>query len=221
MKISSGFRLWPLLLVAAAIAVAEPGASPPRVAHAAAAAVTAATPAATPAAAPAAPQAKPDAMRSAAAFRRVAEVLRHPRCMNCHPRGDFPRVGDERRRHDMGVVRGKDDHGVVAMRCSTCHSDQNVDEVPGAPHWGLAPLSMAWEGLSDAELADQLKDPQRNGGKTLEQIFEHMAHDKLVLWAWSPGAGRQPPPIGQQEFVRLVREWIDHGAVSPGPAAKR
>lgn len=207
---SSLVRLWPWLLLpaaallwgVAAVAAPQPGGK----ARAGIGAV----------AAPA-----PDAARSAAAFRRVAEVLRHPRCMNCHPSGDFPRQGDERRRHDMGVVRGADDHGVVAMRCSTCHSDQNVDEVPGAPSWGLAPLSMAWEGLSDAELADQLKDPRRNGGKTLEQIYEHMAHDKLVLWAWEPGAGRQPPPIGPQEFARLVREWIDHGAVSPGAATER
>ncbi len=53
------------------------------------------------------------------------------------------------------------------MRCSTCHSDQNVDLVPGAPHWGLAPLAMAWEGLDDAQLADAIKDPKRNGNRTL------------------------------------------------------
>lgn len=213
MKMSPGFRLWPLLLAAAWVAAAgSPPGPAPLVTHTFASAATAAT----------APQpAKADAARSAAAFRRMTEVLRHPRCMNCHPQGDFPRQGDERRRHDQGVVRGADDHGVVAMRCSTCHSDQNVDEVPGAPHWGLAPLSMAWEGLSDAQLADQLKDPKRNGGKTLEQIYEHMAHDKLVLWAWDPGAGRQPPPIGHQEFARLVREWIDNGAVSPSSDSSR
>ena len=47
-----------------------------------------------------------DPEASAQAFRRVAEVLRHPRCMNCHTVTDFPRQGDGRRRHDQLVMRG-------------------------------------------------------------------------------------------------------------------
>lgn len=207
------FRLWPLLLLPLGWAVvAEPSAD-------------SASPAATHAEAGVAPGAAlvpgSDPARSAAAFRKVAEVLRHPRCMNCHPAGNFPRQTDRRTPHLMGVVRGADDHGVVGMRCSTCHSDQNVDEVPGAPHWALAPLSMAWEGLSDAELADSLKDPAKNGKRSLEQLYDHMAHDALVGWAWEPGGSRRPPPISRAEFARLVREWIDTGAVSPAPEKQR
>lgn len=209
-------RLWPWLVLpvaalswgVAVVAAPGPDAAPRALGSAAAAAAPGAV-------------AKADAARSAAAFRKVAEVLRHPRCLNCHPAGNFPRQGDERRRHDMGVLRGADDHGVVGMRCATCHSDENVDQVPGAPQWGLAPLSMAWEGLDDRALADQLKDPARNGGKNLEQIYEHMAHDELVGWAWQPGGSRRPPPIDRPEFARLVREWIDHGAVSPASAPPR
>jgi len=157
-----------------------------------------------------------DRARSIEAFRQVATVLRHPRCINCHPAGDFPRQGNEGRRHDMHVVRGPDDHGAPAMKCSSCHQAVNQQNgVPGAPHWGLAPKSMAWEGLNDHQLAEMLKDPARNGKRSLEQLFEHNAHDELVGWGWKPGAGRDTPPLSREEFVRALRTWIDTGAVSP------
>ena len=160
---------------------------------------------------------KIDPERSAAAFRQLATVLRHPRCMNCHTATNFPRVGDDRHRHDQFVQRGPDDHGVFAMQCATCHQDinQQANGVPGAPGWALAPLSMAWEGLDDGQLADHLKDPKRNGSRALDDLYEHMANDELVGWAWKPGGSRKPPPMPREEFARLVREWIDTGAVSP------
>jgi mono/diheme cytochrome c family protein len=154
--------------------------------------------------------------RSQASFRTIATVLRDPRCMNCHTVTDFPRQGDDRHRHIMNVLRGTDNHGVPGQRCSTCHQGANqVNGVPGAPKWGLAPLSMGWEGLDDHQLADAIKDPGRNGHRTLAQIQDHMAHDVLVSWAWNPGAGRRSPQISQAELGLLVQEWIDTGAVSP------
>jgi hypothetical protein len=158
-----------------------------------------------------------DAAKSAAAFVQMATVLRNPRCMNCHPAGDFPRQGNERRRHDMLVMRGADDHGVPAMKCSSCHQTINQENgVPGAPNWSLAPKSMAWENLNDQQLADMLKDPAKNGQRSLEKLYDHMAHDELVGWAWHPGGTREAPPMSREEFARFVREWIDNGAVSPG-----
>ena len=62
----------------------------------------------------------------------------------------------------------------------------------------------------------QLKDRRRNGGKTLPQIVEHMAHDELVGWAWSPGAGRAPAPGTQEAFGALIKAWADSGAQCPG-----
>jgi hypothetical protein len=116
----------------------------------------------------------------------------------------------------MLVMRGVDDHGKPAMRCSSCHQAINQPNgVPGAPNWGLAPLAMAWEGLDDHQLADALKDPAKNGRRSLEKLFDHMAHDELVGWGWQPGAHREPVPIPREVFARLVREWIDTGAVSP------
>lgn len=167
-------------------------------------------------AAPAPTGATIDAARSQAAFRQIATVLRNPRCMNCHTATQFPRQGNERRRHDMLVMRGPDGHGGPAMRCSSCHQNINQENgVPGAPNWGLAPLSMAWEGLDDHQLAEMLKDPARNGRRSLEQLHEHMTHDELVGWGWHPGAAREPIPMPRAEFAKLVRDWIDSGAISP------
>jgi hypothetical protein len=45
---------------------------------------------------------------SAAAFESILPVLRHPRCMNCHSSGDFPRQGDDRHPHSMHIRRGPD-----------------------------------------------------------------------------------------------------------------
>jgi hypothetical protein len=163
-----------------------------------------------------------DPGRSLAAFAEIAPVLRHPSCLNCHTVTDFPRQGDEGLPHAMMVRRGPDGLGRPGMECSSCHQDENQEEtgIPGAPHWALAPLSMGWEGLDDHALAEALKDPARNGGRSLEQTFEHMARDPLVGWAWSPGGQRRPPSVSREEFVRHVREWIDGGAHSPPPSAE-
>ncbi len=115
----------------------------------------------------------------------------------------------------MFVQRGSDNHGVVGMECETCHLDVNVDRVPGAPGWELAPRSMAWEGLNDHDLAEALKDPAKNGPRSLEQLYDHMANSELVGWAWHPGGQRDTPPMTREQFARAVREWIDTGAVSP------
>jgi hypothetical protein len=150
------------------------------------------------------------------AFARITEVLRHPRCLNCHPSGDVPRQGDDRHRHRMLVARGPDDRGTTTLKCSTCHQSANAADgrVPGAPHWQLAPRSMGWEGLSDADLCRTLKEPAKNRGRSVRALVEHMTGDALVQWAWSPGE-RTPPAIGQREFHELVRRWAQTGAACP------
>lgn len=161
--------------------------------------------------------------RSQALFGEASKVLLHPRCLNCHPADDTPRQGDAAFRHDPPVVRGADDHGVPAMQCATCHQDRNLAfaRVPGAPDWHLAPKEMAWMGRSAAAICEQLKDPARNGGKTLDQIQQHTAEDALVAWGWDPGHGRTKAPGTQKEFAALVRAWIDTGAVCPAPEGTR
>jgi hypothetical protein len=158
------------------------------------------------------------AQRSMALFIEAGKVLQHPRCVNCHPAGDRPLQGEDGHPHQPWVRRGADGHGLAAMRCTTCHQAANYDAVgmPGHPNWHLAPASMAWQGKSLAEICAQVKDPARNGGHSLAEIVEHMAHDSLVGWGWSPGAGREPAPGTQEAFGALIKAWADTGAVCPG-----
>lgn len=159
--------------------------------------------------------------RSLAAYEEVVKVVTHPRCMNCHPRDNSPRQGESMAMHNPPVVRGVDTFGAPAMRCSTCHGNENVSfvgaegSIPGHEPWHLAPLSMGWIGLSKGQICEQLKDPERNGNRTLAEVHEHMAEDGLVGWAWDPGEGRQPAPGSQDVFGQLTKLWIDNGAHCP------
>jgi hypothetical protein len=157
------------------------------------------------------------AKRSAAYFTELGKVLTHPRCTNCHPAGDRPRQGDEKRLHEPPVWRGADGHGLPAMRCSICHQQANFDpgRVPGHPEWHLAPREMAWEGKSLAEICAQIKDPARNGNRKVEDLIHHIGEDTLVGWAWAPGYGREPAPGTQRQAGALIAAWVKTGAACP------
>src|SRR6516164_9553056 len=104
-----------------------------------------------------------------AAFLDVYKVLMHPRCMNCHPSGDAPLQGDDSHVHAQNVKRGEDGKGKYALKCANCHQDTNLvgeNMPPGNPTWHLPPkdLPLVFQGKSPRDLADQLKDPRRNGG---------------------------------------------------------
>src|ERR1051326_7870607 len=152
---------------------------------------------------------------AASAFKAVVPVLRHPRCMNCHSTGDFPRQGDDSHRHTMNVRRGQEGEGVAGMKCSTCHQDHNLageHMPPGAPDWHLpSPREpMIWEGLSDRQLCELFKDPAHNGHRTVDGIVQHM-NSPLVLWGWHPGEGRIPIPLPESKFLAKVNEWASQG----------
>jgi hypothetical protein len=155
--------------------------------------------------------------RSAALFTELGKVLTHPRCLNCHPASDRPRQGDNGRPHQPPVTRGADGHGLPAMRCSICHQAATFEpgRVPGHPEWHLAPREMGWEGRTLRQICEQVKDPQRNGGRSLQDLVHHIGEDTLVGWAWTPGYGRKPAPGTQREAGALVRAWIDTGAACP------
>jgi hypothetical protein len=155
--------------------------------------------------------------RSLALFQEAGKVITHARCMNCHPAGERPAQGDDRHPHMPLVVRGVDNFGAVGMRCTTCHGPANFDAagIPGNPAWHVAPIEMAWVGKSLGEICQQIKDPERNGGKSMEELVHHMAEDSLVGWGWHPGVGREPAPGTQKEFGALFKAWANTGAVCP------
>ncbi len=142
-------------------------------------------------------------------FEPIASVVMHPRCINCH-QDESPRQTDEKIVHRPFVVRGKDDHGAPTQPCQTCHQATNTADgfVPGVTTWRLAPLSMLWEGKTKAEICEQMKDPERNGGRrTGEEVIEHTKVDPLVLWAWDPGAARTMPPLSHAQFLEALEAW--------------
>jgi hypothetical protein len=157
------------------------------------------------------------AEQSVALFVELGKVLTNPRCTNCHPVGDRPRQGDLARSHQPPVVRGDDGFGAEAMRCPVCHRASNFDpgQIPGHAGWHLAPIEMAWEGKSLTQICSQIKDPKRNGDRSLEDLVDHIGRDSLVGWAWAPGSGRTPAPGTQEQAGALVLAWVETGAECP------
>jgi hypothetical protein len=157
-------------------------------------------------------------------WEKIHAVLSHPRCANCHTPDDHPRWGDTKagtdRVHPMNVVRGADGSGMgnPGMRCTTCHGAQNSAKEhapPGAPAWHLAPVEMVWFGKTSAEICAQIKDPARNGNRTLADIAEHVKNDALVGWGWTPGPGREPAPGSIDETYADILAWTNAGAPCP------
>ena len=161
--------------------------------------------------------------RSRALFAEAAKVITGPRCMNCHPAGEHPTQGNDMHEHQPPVFRGDNGNGIAGAMCSTCHTDRNFTlfegatyrSIPGNPRWGLAPIEMAWQGKSIGDICRQIKDSNRNGGRDLKLLHDHIASDDVVAWAWQPGEGRQPAPGSQQMLGQLIQAWIDTGAQCP------
>ena len=163
---------------------------------------------------------KSDAAAAQAAFNRAWTVFDSPRCRNCHPSGDAPLQGDDSHVHIQDVKRGATGKGVYGMKCNTCHQATNLlgaNMPPGNPHWHLPPaeMKMVIQGETAGQFCRQLKDPEKNGMRTLAQIIEHVASDDLVGWGWNPGDGRTLPPLTRPEFVAAMKAWVDNGAACP------
>jgi hypothetical protein len=150
-------------------------------------------------------------------FAPIYKVLESPRCQNCHPAGDAPHAGDAGMRHRMNVSRRSPDAG---LQCTTCHRAKNASfnhGPPGVVGWRMPPAErpLSFEQRSPHELCVELKDPQKNGGKSLADLHEHFAKDPLVLWAWDPGPGRTAPPLSHADLLKQVDAWIAAGAPCP------
>ena len=159
-----------------------------------------------------------------AAWRDIYAVFSHPRCANCHVEDDHPRWSGahygETRIHAFNVMRGVDGSGFgnPGMRCTTCHFESNSNVLhgpPGAPSWHLAPVEMVWFGKDSANVCGQIKDPDRNGGRTIAEVAEHVRDDALVAWGWAPGPGREPAPGSAEETFAAIERWNAAGAPCP------
>ncbi len=155
-----------------------------------------------------------------APFDVVAEVLMHPRCVNCHPMGEVPLIGDHGAPHGMQVLRGPDGRGVTTTMCQNCHQAENLDGEhmpPGAPDWHMPTqaVPMVFEGRSAGALCRQLTDPTANGGKSPSDILTHLTEDGLVRWGFEPGEGRTPVPVPYDTFRAAARAWLEGGAHCP------
>lgn len=160
--------------------------------------------------------------RSMALFEEMSKIITSPRCMNCHPRDDHPRQGDDMHLHRPTVVRGAEDSGAPGLHCAVCHGKQQTafvgskGSIPGHQPWRLAPLSMGWIGLTHREICEELKDPKRNGNRSLADIVTHHLTDELVGSAWHHGeVDRASLPGDQEAFGALTRAWVESGAACP------
>ena len=153
-------------------------------------------------------------------------MVTHPRCANCHVGPDnipiWTVAGETKSRpHGMNIHAGDSRIGAETLVCSTCHMTSTApNEVPhAAPHvgmdWQVAPVEFVWFGKSGAEICQQMRDPKRNGGKTMAEMEEHMAKDELVGWGWHPGGNRTPVPGTQAQFGALFKAWVQAGAHCP------
>jgi len=155
---------------------------------------------------------------SKAAFLEAYRVFMNPRCMNCHPSGDVPLVGDDSQLHPQGVKRGPYGKGLYGLKCSNCHQDEHVPGEhmpPGNDRWKLpsAKQKLVFQGKTPTQLAMHFKDNKFTGFKNFrEDLVQHVEFDPLVLNAWTYGTR---PPLTHAEFVAKIKEWIDKGAVIP------
>ena len=165
-----------------------------------------------------------------ASWQQFYEVASHPRCSNCHvgadnrPMWSGPSYG-KTRVHGMNIQAGESRIGVEALICSTCHTtlSQADPEANAIAHmapkvasaWQLAPVEAEWFGKSSGYICNQLKDPARNGGRTIREVAAHLDHDQILHWAWNPGGNREPAPHSLQETMDALMKWAAAGTPCP------
>ena len=72
-------------------------------------------------------------------------------------------------------------------------------------------------GSRPREICAQIKDPDRNGGLSPEEVAD--IETPLVGWGWAPGPGREPAP-GSRKRPSWLFEWTGHAspvAAMPSP----
>ncbi|MEP3298153.1 hypothetical protein [Tateyamaria sp.] len=165
-----------------------------------------------------------------AAWERIYEVASHPRCANCHTgESDRPMWSgpsySRTRSHGMNIQAGESRIGAEHLLCSTCHTTksddwENANTTPHAAprvaaNWQLAPAEAHWFGQTTQTICAQLRDPERNGDRSALELAEHLDHDVILHWAWSPGGGREPAPYDLQSHVNDILAWGGAGMPCP------
>ncbi len=157
------------------------------------------------------------------AFDTMMDVISHPRCINCHPSDRIPKRGMNAIPHPFGMDGAESNLSYETLLCAACHGEENdlSSGKPGAPHWDLAPASMAWDNLTREEIAKSMLNPKNNGNRSYEDILKHLTEDELVLWAFNPGThpdgtARVKPPVSEEDFKEAVKTWFKNGAIIPG-----
>lgn len=161
------------------------------------------------------------------AWQRVYEVVSHPRCANCHvgadgvPMWSGPSYG-KTRPHGMNIKGGETRIGAETIPCETCHAYRGSggNDAPHMPPqvamgWALAPAEADWFGRTSQEICLQLRNPDLNGGRDYVELAQHLDHDLILHWAWTPGGGREPAPYSLQEHVNDVLAWGAAGQPCP------
>jgi hypothetical protein len=123
----------------------------------------------------------------------------------------------------MNIRAGESRIGAETLPCRTCHVTTLNGPEKTAPHaapqvttaWRLAPTEADWFGRSSAFICAQLRDPDRNGGRTVAELIDHLEHDVILHWAWSPGGGREPAPYDLQSHIADLRAWGEAGQPCP------
>lgn len=164
-----------------------------------------------------------------AAWDRIHEVNTHPRCLNCHVGADnIPLWGTREapdRIHGMNINAGLSRIGAEGLSCRSCHqTSTRPNTVPNAaPHtgmdWQLAPVEFQWVGQTSVQMCEQLRDPDRNGGRDAAGLIEHILHDAelvgFITWSFNPGGGREPAPGSLQAHLEDMARWTAAGMPCP------
>ena len=164
------------------------------------------------------------------AWSRIFEVASHPRCANCHtgpsdrPMWSGPSYG-KTRVHGMNIQAGDSRIGAETILCSTCHTNksEDLDNANATNHaaprvamsWALAPPAAHWFGRTSQQICEQLRNPETNGNRDTLKIAEHLNHDLILHWAWTPGGNREPAPYSLQEHVNDILAWGVAGTPCP------
>ena len=86
----------------------------------------------------------------------------------------------------------------------------------GSPRYGCWRLwKRAGSAKSSAFICNQLKDPERNGNRTIREVAAHLDHDSVLHWAFNPGGNREPAPHSLQEAMDALMNWAAAGTPCP------